>query len=164
MSLWTKIKYRIVSKILVGRLYDLRRFLYKRTTCPQRMKSNLFKRIKDLDWWQVLPNDDRCCSFCGSISFEQFERLIELSISDPSKCRIELSTKGYKFYVRRPEIKNAMEGGIKFYSWHVPGLHEQHEAVFMHRLNLALKKSLECMIGKQPYEHILVKSINNDIS
>jgi len=37
-----------------------------------------------------------------------------------SVVEIEPSTKDYKTYVHQPGVRNAMEGGIKFYHQHLP--------------------------------------------
>jgi len=38
---------------------------------------------------------------------------------------VEPSTKAYKIYIRRPHIKNAGQGAIKFYTQHLQGFGEQ---------------------------------------
>lgn len=72
----------------------------------------------DCDTWCKEANGDLCCSYCGSLHPEDFIRLVKKSSDPSSDVSIDSSTKGYKFYIRRPDVVNAAEGGIKFYNWH----------------------------------------------
>lgn len=92
----------------------------QRHTCPDRLQSfGPWQKKENEDTWNIEPNGDRTCSFCGSLHFDDFEKCVDLCLRDVSKCRIEKAMgKNYKIYVTRPEIKNAGEGGIKFYTWH----------------------------------------------
>lgn len=87
--------------------------------CPRRRESPM--SFISVDYWRLEKNKDRTCSFCGSIHPKDFLKLLELAIEYPKKCRIERSDKCYKFYIHRPDIKNASEGAIKFYTQHVVG-------------------------------------------
>lgn len=70
------------------------------------------------DGWNVHPNGDCTCSFCGSISPEGF-LAAALEAADPANpTRISPSTKHYKIYLHRQGITNASQGAIKHYAWH----------------------------------------------
>ena len=87
-------------------------------TCPRRMNSiGPWERAENLDFWEVLPNGDRVCSFCGSAHPEDFERLCNEAVRDESMM-IHHSDKSYKVYIYRPTVGNASEGAIKYYKWH----------------------------------------------
>lgn len=89
------------------------------------------------DHWRTEPNGDRTCSFCGSLHPDDFEKLLAEGADPRSDTKIDPSTKGYKWYVHRSEIKNASEGGIKFYNWHVP------DEAAAERMNALLKPAIE---------------------
>lgn len=79
------------------------------------------------DYWNKhKSNGDRVCSFCGSLHHEDFFRLVHESATAPedaprgSVVEIEATGKRYKVYVHQPGVRNAMEGGIKFYMQHLP--------------------------------------------
>lgn len=79
------------------------------------------------DHWDKFKRiDNRVCSFCGSLHPDDFFRLVreaaETSINTPysESVNIERSDKGYKIYVHQPGVRNAHEGGIKFYMQHFP--------------------------------------------
>lgn len=77
-------------------------------------------------WDRHKSNGDRVCSFCGSLHPEDFFRLVHEAATAPEDAKrgscveIEPSDKGYKIYVHQPRVRNAMEGGIKFYMQHLP--------------------------------------------
>jgi hypothetical protein len=77
-------------------------------------------------WEKHKSNGDRVCSFCGSLHPDDFWRLVKASAEAPEDApyrdvvHIHLSDKGYKVYVDQPGVRNAMEGGIKFYKQHIP--------------------------------------------
>lgn len=77
-------------------------------------------------WDRHKSNGDRVCSFCGSLHPEDFFRLVHEAATAPEDAprntvpSIEPSDKGYKAYVHQPGVRNAMEGGIKFYTQHLP--------------------------------------------
>lgn len=66
------------------------------------------------DRWNIMPNGDRCCSFCGSLHEEDFLAILEGYADGKEGYRFDPSTKPYKRYASRPG-----DGGIKFYTWHV---------------------------------------------
>lgn len=80
-----------------------------------------------LDRWQKFKrNGNRVCSYCGSLHPDDLFDLVKASAEAPetapfdSVVEIEPSDKGYKIYIRQPGVRNAMEGGIKFYTQHLP--------------------------------------------
>lgn len=103
-------------------------------TCGRRSESGMdvvggpFKLSgRGLDrWHKFKSNDNRTCSYCGSLHFDDMLRLVKLAAETPEDAdyqttvSIEPSDKNYKVYVRQPGVRNASEGGIKFYMQHVP--------------------------------------------
>lgn len=84
-------------------------------------------RAEHLDHWQRFKsNGNRVCSYCGSLHPDDMFALVKASADAPddadyrSVVEIERSDKGYKIYVQQPGVRNAMEGGIKFYIQHLP--------------------------------------------
>lgn len=77
-------------------------------------------------WQRFKSNGNRVCSFCGSLHPEDLFALVKQCAEAPldaeykSVPEIEPSTKAYKIYVWQPGVRNAMEGGIKFYTQHLP--------------------------------------------
>ena len=107
--------------------------LPERMTCGRRAESGMDQLSPlsgsgpNLDHWQRFKsNGDRVCSYCGSLHFEDMVRLVKASAEAPldadygSVVEIQPSSKNYKVYVNQPGVKNAMDGGIKFYMQHVP--------------------------------------------
>jgi hypothetical protein len=101
---------------------------------------------QNLDHWdQFKSNGDRVCSYCGSLHPEDMFRLVNASaeaaedVPYTSAVEIEPSDKGYKIYVHQPGVRNAHEGGIKFYKQHLTQgqVTEQQNAEYA----LAVKKS-----------------------
>ena len=92
--------------------------------CPRRAETHL--KFNEPDSWRILPNGDKVCSFCGSLSWDDMSRLVKKSLETPvdalyrSGVEVDPSDKPYKVYVEQPGIRNATEGGIKFYMMHVP--------------------------------------------
>lgn len=72
------------------------------------------------DTWRVLPNGDRTCSFCGSAHPDDWLRIMRSAADPESKTTIDRSDKGYKFYCHQEGVSNALDGAIKFYTWHIP--------------------------------------------
>ena len=80
-----------------------------------------------LDRWQRFKtNGQRVCSYCGSLHPDDFFEMVRASAEAPedaefhSVVEIEQSDKNYKIYVHATGIRNAHEGGIKFYTHHLP--------------------------------------------
>jgi hypothetical protein len=71
------------------------------------------------DTWNLGPDGNRTCSYCGSIHPDDLMKICRLSLEDP-RYGIEGTTKSYKVYVKQPGVRNAGEGAIKFYMAHVP--------------------------------------------
>lgn len=97
-------------------------------TCGRRMMEfGPWERKEGLDRWQKFKsNGDRVCSFCGSLHPEDFFRLVGVAAAAPATghlrehVSIEPSTKSYKIYVHQPGVRNGHEGGMKFYTHHLP--------------------------------------------
>lgn len=77
-------------------------------------------------WQRFKSNGDRVCSYCGSLHPDDMFEIVRQSAEASEDAdygsvpEIEPSDKFYKIYVRRPGVRNAMEGGIKFYVCHLP--------------------------------------------
>ena len=87
---------------------------------------------------------DRVCSYCRSLHPEDMfrcEGIAESGDDVPYTATVEIepSDKGYKIYVHQPGVRNAHEGGIKFYKQHLTQgqVTEQQNAEYA----LAVKKS-----------------------
>ena len=88
--------------------------------CESRKSTPVSPMWPAEDTWRVLPNGDRTCSFCGSLHPDDWTRLSKDVLDSTSETWIERSDKGYKFYVHQKGVRNDLEGGIKFYTWHIP--------------------------------------------
>lgn len=65
--------------------------------------------------------DDRVCQYCGSIHLDDFLALLDRFVDpDLPFWYLEMNDRRDKIYLRRPGIKNAMEGAIKFKMAHLP--------------------------------------------
>lgn len=77
-------------------------------------------------WDKFKSNGDRVCSYCGSLHPDDMFELVRKCADAPedapymSVTEIEPSDKAYKIYVKQPGVRNAHEGGIKFYTQHLP--------------------------------------------
>lgn len=87
-----------------------------------------------------MPNGDRCCSWCGSLHPEDLIDIIYGYIEGTEGYHLSFTDKSYKLYVNRPGVRNASEGGIKFYVDHEDGHHEEIRAaielarpIYLHR-------------------------------
>jgi hypothetical protein len=96
-------------------------------TCGRRAESLVAHTFPGPDHWQKFKsNGNRVCSYCGSLHPDDFLALVKASANAPedatyrSVVDIEPSDKSYKIYVSQPGVRNAMEGGIKFYVQHLP--------------------------------------------
>jgi hypothetical protein len=72
------------------------------------------------DHWRTEPNGDRCCSYCGSLHFDDAIAIMTV-YAEAGDGRFSTSDKRYKYYMNRKGVQNAAQGGIKFYTWHLPG-------------------------------------------
>ena len=96
-------------------------------TCNRRMfQAGPWEHAEGLDRWRKFKsNGDRVCSFCGSLHPVDFFRLVESCANAPDDAafgsvgEVERSDKPHKVYVHQPGVRNAMEGGIKFYTHHL---------------------------------------------
>lgn len=87
--------------------------------CPSRA-GGVHPAFKDTkDYWRKEVNGDRCCSYCGSLSEEDFFDILTHYVAGDPGYKFDPSTKGYKSYANRPGVANASVGGIKFYHDHV---------------------------------------------
>jgi hypothetical protein len=71
------------------------------------------------DTWDLGPDGNRTCSYCGSIHPADLMEICRKTLID-ERYAVEGTTKSYKVYVRQPGVMNAAEGAIKFYMHHAP--------------------------------------------
>lgn len=86
--------------------------------CGRRSES--LRPQEGIDFWRKHANGDRVCSYCGSLHPEDFKDILERYANGEEGYRFSTTDKGYKFYANRPGVPNATEGGIKFYTPHLP--------------------------------------------
>lgn len=114
-------------------LYRLRQHLFANAGahwCPSRgVNARRDQPLPDL--WSYGPDDNRTCSYCGSIHFEDLMRICKKTFSDPG-YGVEGTTKSYKVYVKQPNVRNASEGAIKFYMHHLPDDFEAGDKLLLH--------------------------------
>ncbi len=87
--------------------------------CPRRMEMlapHTQQRGHKDQWLKV--GEDRVCSYCRSMHPEDLRAV--LPSVDGEEVHLAVSDRRHKVYVRRPGIKNASEGAIKFYLAHGP--------------------------------------------
>lgn len=100
-------EYNVVDKSEVDKL--------ERQTCGRRMgEFGPWEMIENIDHWEVLANGDKVCSFCGSLHPMTVIEIIKVH----GLQTVQRSTKSYKWYIQRPNVKNASDGGIKYYRHH----------------------------------------------
>ena len=75
--------------------------------CPRRSESPFSP--SNMDSWDKI-GEDRVCS----LHPEDLNKLVK----EQGIKVLELSDKSYKLYIKRPNIKNAQQGAIKFYKQH----------------------------------------------
>jgi hypothetical protein len=104
-------------------------------------------------WQKFKSNGNRVCSYCGSLHPEDFFALLKASADAPEDAvygsvpEIGPSDKGYKIYVSQPGVRNAHEGGIKFYTQHLYHLGdklavtEQQEEEYVRAVHNSAKRS-----------------------
>ena len=123
----------------------------EKQSCPSRMNQvGPWERKEGLDTWEAVGSD-RICSFCGSLHPAELEVILDRCI-EVGDVEVSHSTKGYKVYIRRPEIENASEGAVKYYIWHALPEAEDAKRV-MGKLNRATKLSrnrLLAQMGRGP--------------
>ena len=97
-------------------------------TCGRRYDFGIEAQVhQGLDrWLRFKVGGDRVCSYCGSLHPDDFFDIVGRAAEAPEDGaydafpRVEPSDKGYKIYANRTGVRNATEGGIKFYSHHLP--------------------------------------------
>lgn len=110
--------------------------------CPRRAESHLSSLAGEGDYWDVMPNGDRTCSYCGSLSEDDFVDIMQSYVDGVEGFSFERSTKSYKTYAKRPGVSNAGSGGIKFYHMHVDKDHPKIQER-MELFRKAVEKSRE---------------------
>lgn len=114
---WSELVDRLPEPMTCGRRYD---------TYFGKMFVHGTPEVKQDYWERFKTNGNRVCSYCGSLHPEDFFTLVRHCANSPedatydSMVRIEPSDKSYKVYVYQPGVRNAHEGGIKFYTQHLP--------------------------------------------
>lgn len=91
-------------------------------TCLRRGTAPLVSASNGIpDRWNIGPDGNRTCSYCGSIHFDDLMAVCAKVVFD-DRYAIEGTDKAYKVYVRQPGVVNAAQGAIKFYKHHVPNI------------------------------------------
>lgn len=97
--------------------------------CPERAVGPTHG-LTGPDKWIIGPDNNRTCSYCGSLHFDDFWKLVTRAL-DHEDVGIEPSNKAYKIYVRQAGVRNASEGAVKFYTSHMGGdLSEIEQAIY----------------------------------
>lgn len=71
------------------------------------------------DRWNIGPDGNRTCSYCGSMHFDDLITHCRNVIKD-ERYSIDGTDKAYKLYVNIPGVVNASQGAIKYYRQHSP--------------------------------------------
>lgn len=87
--------------------------------CASRDQTPVRPGMPESDHWRVMPDGTRTCSFCGSLHEDDFIDILQHYVAGDEGYSFSTTSKGYKWYAQRPNVRNASEGGIKFYNWHV---------------------------------------------
>ena len=87
--------------------------------CGSRDHTPSYPGMPEHDHWRSMPDGTRTCSFCGSLHEDDFIDILRHYVAGDQGYSFSTTTKGYKWYAHRPSVKNASDGGIKFYNWHV---------------------------------------------
>jgi hypothetical protein len=101
--------------------------------------------LPEPDTWDLGPDGNRTCSYCGSIHPDD---LIAICRKVPTDKRyaIEGTTKSYKVYVRQPGVQNASQGAIKFYMHHAPAApSEEDQRLFAEAVRISNERHNEMM-------------------
>jgi hypothetical protein len=92
------------------------------------------------DTWDVGPDGNRTCSYCGSLHPGDLMSICRKALTD-ERYAVEGTTKSYKVYVKQPGVRNASEGAIKFYLHHAPSVPTQEEReLFSSALRLSAER------------------------
>lgn len=71
--------------------------------------------------WRDEKDGTRTCSYCGSLHPQDFLDIVWRYTHGEEGYEFSTTDKGwYKFYANRPGVRNAGDGGIKFYWRHTP--------------------------------------------
>ena len=68
--------------------------------------------------WRIEADGDRTCSYCGSLHPDDFLDIMRGYGEGKEGYNFSLTDKSYKVYANRPGVRNAIDGGIKFYGAH----------------------------------------------
>ncbi len=86
--------------------------------CTRRYESPGNLLVGTQDRWLKHPNGDLYCSYCGSMHPDRVMEIAQKILDGDLTIKFSPTDKGYKVYVRQPNVSDASEGGIKFYSQH----------------------------------------------
>lgn len=70
--------------------------------------------------WDWGADGARTCSHCGSLHPDDFIDIMFRYTQKEEGYKFSTTTKGYKLYGNRPGVQNSGQGGIKFYTNHLP--------------------------------------------
>jgi hypothetical protein len=130
-------------------------------TCPRRTQQfGPWDHRPELDHWEKFKsNGNRVCSFCGSMHPDDFFAVVKAAAEAPEDGQyhqvadIEPSDKGYKIYVHQPGVRNAHEGAIKFYKYHLPDtLPEGTAEQFLRAVEATKRRFLVYMADNYPQQ------------
>lgn len=92
------------------------------------------------DTWDMGPDGNRTCSWCGSVHPDDFMKICRAALTDP-EYDVSMSDKRYKAYVRVPGVVNASQGAIKFYMHHAPAEpSDEEQRVFAEALRVCRQR------------------------
>jgi len=81
--------------------------------------------------WRTGKDGSRTCAHCGSLHPDDFIDIMYRYVAGEDGYHFDLTTKGYKLYGHRPGVRNAGDGGIKFYTNHItPEVSTEFEAAY----------------------------------
>ena len=95
--------------------------------------------------WNVRPNGDRTCSYCGSLHPDDFLDIMQRYAAGEEGYSFSLTDKSYKVYAKRANVTNALDGGIKFYGAHAVAEDHPDRAAHEAAWNAAVIKHREEM-------------------
>ena len=76
-------------------------------------------KVPSTDTWRANKDGTHSCSWCGSMHEYEFFDILEHYVAGDKGYRFGTTDKGYKYYANRPNVQNAGDGAIKFYTPHV---------------------------------------------
>jgi len=80
--------------------------------------------------WRPEKDGSRTCTHCGSLHPDDFIDVMWRYSHREEGYSFGTTTKGYKLYGNRPGVVNAGDGGIKFYSDHLPDDRSEFDAAY----------------------------------